>query len=118
MGAGRTYEREGIEGFWRKSGRYVDPLSNRSLRRRELYTNWDKRGEVQRFLDQHPGYIPEGWDSRQVPGAVQDPDAAGSCVGLEAVQMPAMLEAVVMRPRYFGCLAKLPGKASTPEEAV
>eukprot|EP00929_Paragymnodinium_shiwhaense_P010567 TRINITY_DN115322_c0_g1_i1.p1 TRINITY_DN115322_c0_g1~~TRINITY_DN115322_c0_g1_i1.p1 ORF type:complete len:178 (-),score=36.45 TRINITY_DN115322_c0_g1_i1:40-573(-) len=65
--AGRTYERHALESFWRTSGRQVDPLSNVPLQRRELFTNWDKRGEVQAWLEQHPELIPAGWDDRSVP---------------------------------------------------
>merc|ERR1711972_1073797 len=54
--AGRTYERSGLESFWRHSGRVVDPLSNRALKHTSMFTNWDKRSEVQSFLEQHPGY--------------------------------------------------------------
>merc|ERR1712217_14344 len=67
--AGRTYERHAIEEFWRQSGRPVDPMSNCTLQRREVYTNWDKRGEVQSFLEQFPEYLPEGWEDRAVPTA-------------------------------------------------
>mmetsp|Transcript_117522 Transcript_117522/g.327321 ORF Transcript_117522/g.327321 Transcript_117522/m.327321 type:complete len:193 (-) Transcript_117522:69-647(-) len=103
--AGRTFEREGIEGFWRKSGRLVDPLSNRALKRRELYTNWDKRGEVQRFLELHPGYVPEGWDDRQVPNAMQDMEAGEACCGgaLDPGAPQALPEPTAVAVRHISC---------------
>lgn len=90
--AGRTFEREGIESFWLKSGRVVDPLSNRALKRRELFTNWDKRGEVQAFLDQHLGYVPAGWEDRVVPSALQDMEEGDAC-GVSPSTAPASASA-------------------------
>eukprot|EP00927_Polykrikos_kofoidii_P030041 TRINITY_DN25910_c0_g1_i1.p1 TRINITY_DN25910_c0_g1~~TRINITY_DN25910_c0_g1_i1.p1 ORF type:complete len:219 (+),score=19.70 TRINITY_DN25910_c0_g1_i1:43-657(+) len=69
--AGRTYERSALERFWNLSGRRADPLSNALLERCDLFPNWDKRGEVQLFLDQNPDYVPEGWEDRAVPAVVK-----------------------------------------------
>eukprot|EP00401_Gymnodinium_catenatum_P055513 CAMPEP_0117472536 /NCGR_PEP_ID=MMETSP0784-20121206/8297_1 /TAXON_ID=39447 /ORGANISM="" /LENGTH=187 /DNA_ID=CAMNT_0005266689 /DNA_START=115 /DNA_END=679 /DNA_ORIENTATION=- len=104
--AGRTFEREGIESFWKKIGRPVDPLSNRTLKRRELFTNWDKRSEIQSFLDQYPNYMPEGWEDRQVPSASQDLEE-GDCGATGTPEVSSASE-----PRHFNvwpvCLERRP----------
>ena len=44
----------------------VDPLAHESLER--TLTNWDKRSQVQEWVDQKPQiYVPVGWGSRQMP---------------------------------------------------
>ncbi|CAE8610876.1 unnamed protein product [Polarella glacialis] len=64
--SGNTYEREAVLGFWRHAGEPKDPLTNMRLESREVRTNWAVRREVSDFLDAHPGYVPEGWDSREL----------------------------------------------------
>ena len=75
-GSGNTYERSAIERFWSQSTRPAgiggigggeplrDPLTNAVCTNCSLFTNWDKRREVQTWLARHPGSIPEGWTSR------------------------------------------------------
>lgn len=41
-----------------------DPITRELLKSGEVITNWGKRDAVQRFLEQHPGFVPPGWDSR------------------------------------------------------
>ena len=53
--SGNTYEREAIVNFWKQAGPTRDALTNASLSSDQVFTNWDKRGEVQAFLEQHPG---------------------------------------------------------------
>ena len=69
--SGHTYERVSIIAFWesRKSSheRYVDPNTNVVLEDDTMLPNWDKRQAVSTFLDAHPTYVPEGWDTREVP---------------------------------------------------
>lgn len=45
----------------------TDPLSNSALSSASLLVNWDKRRQVERFLDRTPrDYVPEGWSSREL----------------------------------------------------
>ena len=74
-GSGNTYEREAIVSFWRHSRRpgalhHRDPLTNATIDNHALFTNWDKRREVQAWLARHPRRCPEGWPSRDVPPPV------------------------------------------------
>eukprot|EP00913_Durusdinium_trenchii_P015858 g14903.t1 len=74
--SGNTYERSAIETYW--SGRPKcprDPLTNVSLSG-TLYTNWGLRREVQSFLDEHPSYVPQGWEDRSVPVPAQLPSSS------------------------------------------
>jgi len=71
---GNTYERAAIEKHLAKPGAKRDPLTNESLASALLFPNQIVRRQVQAFLDAHPDYTPEGWDSRLVPplpGAVR-----------------------------------------------
>jgi hypothetical protein len=64
---GHTYDRPAISAYWRRmGGRALNPLSNQELPDPRLVPNWDKRGEIQVFLDQHPGYVPVGWTDRSL----------------------------------------------------
>lgn len=79
--SGNTYERDVVLGFWRIAGVAKDPLTNLQLATNDVRTNWAVRREVQSFLDEHPNYVPAGWDSRElptpdVPNAVPEPAAA------------------------------------------
>uniref|UniRef100_A0A7S1SBN1 RING-type E3 ubiquitin transferase n=1 Tax=Alexandrium catenella TaxID=2925 RepID=A0A7S1SBN1_ALECA len=66
--SGNTYERAAILAHWKRRGVAHDPLSNEELESDALVTNWGKRREVQAYLAVcGPGYIPEGWDSREMP---------------------------------------------------
>lgn len=69
--SGNTYEREAIAKYWATSRQCRDPLTNSVLGSSALHTNWGTRREVQRFLDAHPEYVPQGWSSRQVPAPLQ-----------------------------------------------
>ena len=66
-GSGNTYERYAIEEFWRccpPRGRKRDPLTNADVANASLFTNWDKRREVQAWLSRNEGKVPAGWASR------------------------------------------------------
>jgi hypothetical protein len=65
--AGNTYERAAILELWKRREDFFDPLFNRVLKSGGLWPNWDKRREIQDFLSENRAYIPEGWDSRDVP---------------------------------------------------
>lgn len=67
--AGNTYERAAIVELWQRREEFYDPLFNTVSAKGGLRTNWDKRREVQEFLTERPAYIPNGWDSREVPSA-------------------------------------------------
>jgi len=78
--SGNTYERHVVLEFWRLAGVAKDPLTNLQLATRDVRTNWSVRREVQSFLDEHPNYVPNGWDSRELPSpdmpnAVPEPAA-------------------------------------------
>jgi hypothetical protein len=73
--AGRTYERHAIAQFWRGRARQsVDPMTNRRLEDSRLITNYDKRDEVQLFLDQHPRFCPDEWPDRDLPPPAEMPE--------------------------------------------
>lgn len=68
---GTTFEREAVEAFWDSApGEPRDPLTNRVLSSRALFPNWDYRREVQAWLGQHPGRVPEGWETREDPPSI------------------------------------------------
>ncbi len=74
--SGNTYERSAVERFWRTSHAGAPPrdmLSNSVLNRAEAWTNWDKRREVIRWLDDNPTRTPDGWDSREMAPARSGP---------------------------------------------
>merc|ERR1719410_1552494 len=88
--SGNTYERDVVLDFWRLAGVAKDPLTNLQLATRDVRTNWGVRREVQSFLDDHPNYVPTGWDSRELPtpdapNAVPEPAVAGVEVDEEGV---------------------------------
>eukprot|EP00927_Polykrikos_kofoidii_P051291 TRINITY_DN45086_c0_g1_i1.p2 TRINITY_DN45086_c0_g1~~TRINITY_DN45086_c0_g1_i1.p2 ORF type:complete len:243 (-),score=23.57 TRINITY_DN45086_c0_g1_i1:140-868(-) len=64
--SGNTYERSAILAYWATADAVRDPLTNAILPNREVRTNWGVRREVQAFLDAHPGYLPDGWESRDL----------------------------------------------------
>lgn len=70
--AGNTYERAAIVELWKRRDDYFDPLFNSSLKGGGLWPNWDKRRGVQDFLAEHRAYVPEGWESREVPAVPAD----------------------------------------------
>eukprot|EP00300_Choanocystis_sp_HF-7_P031588 c41072_g1_i1.p1 GENE.c41072_g1_i1~~c41072_g1_i1.p1 ORF type:complete len:139 (+),score=18.06 c41072_g1_i1:2-418(+) len=63
---GTTYERHALENFFRLSQRPRDPRTNADLQSTDYYVNWDKRREVQAYLDANPGHIPDSWPSRDL----------------------------------------------------
>ena len=68
--AGHTYERVALLQAWALrgyEGAVRDPLTNAALDTRKLYPNWLARRLVAAFLEQHPGYVPDGWPDRGVP---------------------------------------------------
>jgi hypothetical protein len=62
--SGNTYERSAINHYWKQQGERRDPLHNTLLKSATLKTNWDKRRDVEEFLQEWPDYVPEGWSSR------------------------------------------------------
>jgi hypothetical protein len=66
--SGNTYERQALETFWRAQSRAGapprDPLNNTVLATTQVFPNWDKRREVNAWLQAHPDYVPIGWASR------------------------------------------------------
>ncbi|CAK0872513.1 unnamed protein product [Prorocentrum cordatum] len=66
--SGNTYERSAVERYWATQAQPKDPLTNMPVLDTSLHPNWGTRREVQGFLDDHPGYVPQGWPDRTVPG--------------------------------------------------
>ena len=64
-GSGNTYDRAAILAHLHNSD--MDPITNAPLGATEIITNWDKRREVQAFLDANQGFVPEGWASHEMP---------------------------------------------------
>mmetsp|Transcript_20500 Transcript_20500/g.37305 ORF Transcript_20500/g.37305 Transcript_20500/m.37305 type:complete len:433 (+) Transcript_20500:71-1369(+) len=91
--SGNTYEREAIAKYWSASRQCRDPLTNSVLSSSALHTNWGTRREVQRFLDAHPEYVPQGWSTRQVPAPLQ---RAGNRSGLRWQLRSPMLAMVAV----------------------
>eukprot|EP00392_Amoebophrya_sp_AT5.2_P015221 g15420.t1 len=66
IASGHTYDRESIEQHF-KAGNKKDPLTNQPLPSTFMLTNWDKRRQVQDYLDRRgPSFTPTGWDSREL----------------------------------------------------
>mmetsp|Transcript_33355 Transcript_33355/g.71468 ORF Transcript_33355/g.71468 Transcript_33355/m.71468 type:complete len:422 (+) Transcript_33355:153-1418(+) len=79
--SGNTYERSAVEQYWRSAPPPRDPLTNVALADTSLHPNWMVRREVQRFLDEHPSYTPQGWTSREVPRLTTNGLAAAASHG-------------------------------------
>jgi len=71
--SGNTYERSALERFWKTLPKPRDPLTNMTLSSTQTYPNWGVRREIQRFLEDHPDYVPQGWTDRHVPQPEQAP---------------------------------------------
>lgn len=95
--SGNTYERLAVERYWSSTPRPRDPLTNVELGSRVLHPNWGVRREVQRFLEEHPGYLPQGWSSRKVP--LPGDDSAGSGRGRGAGAAAGASVAALLRGR-------------------
>jgi hypothetical protein len=70
--SGTTYEFSTLEKWW-KGKEPRDPLSNVELKSTEVITDWNKRREVDSWLQTHPDYVPSGWDSRDIPPVPKPP---------------------------------------------
>ena len=106
--SGTTYEREALKSFWAtlatargaeeenaggeamgrghaaRPRRLRDPFTNRLLRSTRVYTNWDKRREVQAFLSEHPDFVPPGWDGHDVPPPAEGSESSTGNSGSES----------------------------------
>ncbi|CAD7939183.1 unnamed protein product [Amoebophrya sp. A25] len=66
IASGNTYERSAIERVF-GSGNFKDPLTNALLPSALIVTNWDKRKQVQLYLESRGSdFVPSGWASRDV----------------------------------------------------
>jgi hypothetical protein len=67
--SGNTYDRQALETFWlasRRAGAQPrDPLNNTVLSTTQVFINWDKRREVNAWLQENPKYIPKSWASHE-----------------------------------------------------
>lgn len=103
--AGNTYERVAIVELWKRRDDYFDPLFNRDLKTGGLWPNWDKRRAIQDFLAKYRTYVPEGWESREVPTVPVEEKTTkeGSLTSLIAMcPKRRSLRVIVMA---IGCLA-------------
>lgn len=88
-GSGNTYDRESLCKYWETLPQPRDPLTNIQLSDRVVHTNWGVRREVQRFLDAHPGYVPQGWPDRlMIPPAPQTKSAGLSSAACTIMRGP------------------------------
>ncbi|CAE8712240.1 unnamed protein product, partial [Polarella glacialis] len=65
--SGRTYERWAILKHWQLRGQPNDPLSNLDLASDRLAVDWQKRREVEAFVQEHLDYTPDGWEDLHIP---------------------------------------------------
>lgn len=109
--SGNTYERAAVERYWSSTPQPRDPLTNVELSSKVLHTNWGVRREVQRFLDDHPGYRPQGWADRLIPAPQLQPGDSSlhsgatwrlhpscRCLAFLGLVLPVLL-ALVLRSR-------------------
>ena len=59
---GRTYERDGLVGFWKRRP-LADFFGAERLTSAQLQPNKEMRERVREWLDSHPGVVPSGWAS-------------------------------------------------------
>ena len=74
--SGRTYDRSTIT-EWFERGGLSDPYTGEKLGSRIMITNWSKREDVQRFLDDYPGFVPDGWETRELAPVAKDRRGTG-----------------------------------------
>lgn len=94
--SGNTYERDALEQYWASTPEPRDPLTNMTLTSTVLYPNWGVRREVQRFLQEQPQYVPQGWSDRDVPRPTLVPTPMPTPVPRTEVSRPR----VEIRRRY------------------
>ena len=63
--AGHTYERSAIETHLARSDE--DPMTRMKLVTKSLVPNILARAQVQKFLEDHPDHVPDGWNDGAVP---------------------------------------------------
>jgi hypothetical protein len=78
--SGNTYDRQALDKWFassRAGAQLRDPLTNTVISTTQVFTNWDKRREVNAWLEENPDYIPKGWASHddmvpaEAPGEAQ-----------------------------------------------
>jgi leucine-rich repeat protein SHOC2 len=63
--SGHTFERASIVEFWRRRP-LANPLgTGERLKTAQMIINYGCRSQVDSWLERHPGYVPEGWASRE-----------------------------------------------------
>jgi hypothetical protein len=60
-----TYEFSTLKKWW-TGKKPKDPLSNEELKSAEVFTDRNKRREVDSWLQAHPYHVPSGWESRDI----------------------------------------------------
>eukprot|EP00747_Dinoflagellata_sp_TGD_P076116 gnl/TRDRNA2_/TRDRNA2_159018_c0_seq1.p1 gnl/TRDRNA2_/TRDRNA2_159018_c0~~gnl/TRDRNA2_/TRDRNA2_159018_c0_seq1.p1 ORF type:complete len:442 (-),score=56.79 gnl/TRDRNA2_/TRDRNA2_159018_c0_seq1:25-1350(-) len=117
--SGNTYEREAIVRYWASSPQPKDPLTNSTLSAVTLHSNWGVRREVQRFLDAHPGYTPQGWPDRcpPPPPKVRSASSGAGCQRPYLWVALAIGVAAVVATAAIGVLLQ-PSDSEAPWEAA
>lgn len=63
--SGRTFDRATITACFERQP-LICPLTRQQLDTARLITDWGKRGDCERFLDEHPDFVPDGWATREL----------------------------------------------------
>ena len=66
--SGHTYEQQAILKHFESSGRRTCPNTRKPVSD-SMHVNWAIRKSVQNFLEDHPEYTPDGWNTRELPPA-------------------------------------------------
>lgn len=62
--SGHTYERYAIQKWFEKKD--TDPVTREKVTDKAVMTNWAVRHCVEEWLEDNPGRVPDGWDSRRL----------------------------------------------------
>ena len=60
--SGHTYERQAIQKWFQTHD--TDPMTRKYINDKAITTNWAIRKSVERWLEDNPELMPDGWDSR------------------------------------------------------
>lgn len=72
--SGHTYERSAIIKWFERQKQQGVPLCDPNTNQRvsgKLYPSWGLRQAVESFLEDNSSFIPEGWESRDLPAFVE-----------------------------------------------
>lgn len=101
--SGNTYDRQALDTWFassRAGAQLRDPLTNTVLSTTQVFTNWDKRREVNAWLEEHPDYIPKGWASHDDMVPAEAPGEAQRFLGGEQGRANENDRLVIHSARY------------------